>query len=156
MFMAIVEMSRHLLEEQVVTELQSLGGRFQWQPIGPQWVSQLPFATHLPRRVIGVDFHGEKITDDVLARLGIFTGLRGLGLIGTRVTDDGLAHLESMSRLESVYIESDQITDAGLQHLKRLPKLEYLCVPCPGISDSGTSELKRALPNLKINRDVHL
>ena len=79
-----------------------------------------------------------------------------MSLIGTRVTDDGLALLESMSRLESVYIESDQITDAGLHHLKRLPKLKYLCVPCPGISDSGISELQRALPNLKIGRDVHL
>jgi hypothetical protein len=156
MIMAVLALSRDRLEQQVVTELQRLGGLFQSEPICPQWASQLPFTSGLPWRVTGVEFHGEKITDDVLARVRILAGLRHLSLIGTRVTDDGLALLESMSRLESVYIESDQITDAGLHHLKRLPKLKYLCVPCPGISDSGISELQRALPNLKIGRDVHL
>jgi hypothetical protein len=154
--MAILELSRDRLEQQVVADLESLAGRFQREPLGPRWVSQLPFASYLPQRVTGVEFHGEKITDDTLARLRILAGLRGLSLIGTRVTDDGLAHLESMSELESVYIESEQITDAGLHHLKRLPKLKYLCVPCRGISDSGINELQGARPNLKIDRALHL
>jgi hypothetical protein len=144
-------------QRQVVTKIRTLGGVVQTETIGPRWISRLPGAGYLPRRVFGVHLHGPRVTDDELVRLKVLTGLQRLSLTGTRVTDAGLAHLESFNHLERLYLEdgldAGGITDAGLLHLRGLTNLKFLQVPCIHVTGWGIDQLERSLPNLRVGRE---
>ena len=94
----------------------------------------------------------QNVTDDDLAALEGWQGLRWLGLYHTRVTDAGLEHLANLTSLESLSLSGLPITDRGLEHLKGLRSLRTLWVEDTQVTPAGIAMLKKALPNVEVKR----
>jgi hypothetical protein len=110
--------------------VQKLGGRVERNDADPD------------RPVIGVVFVGVAVTDDDLAVVEGFFGLRRLYLQNTKVTDAGLAHLESSADLEELYVIRSPVGDAGVAHLARLTNLRRLYVIGGKVTDDGLARLR--------------
>lgn len=119
-----------------------------------------------PQQLLWLSLHGTHVTDEGLAELKAFSGLKDLDLSRTPVSDEGLKHLAALPGLQSLDLSHTGVTGAGfsgqktlqmlnLAHsrasgagLKQLPSLADLNLShCP-ITAPGLKELE-ALPKLQ-------
>ncbi len=125
------------IQRDAVVAIENAGGvvRYDWEwpagePWAPQWLVDLVGVPYFGN-VIVVEFYSSSTTADAtVAQVGRLTELRDLDL-----------HLLNVS-------------DADLAHLKGLTKLSQLYLSATGATEAGVREIQRALPRLKINRDV--
>ena len=116
--------------------------------------------------LVGKVWDSDCITDETLAQLSQFKGLRKLGLSetgisdaglkglkeikglleldlsDTRITPAGLKELKDIRNLRDLNLNHDQVEEAGLKELKVLKSLRRLCLRSTGITDAGLKDLK--------------
>jgi hypothetical protein len=105
---------------------------------------------------VAVDFRGSKITDDQLAVLKEFKGIRSLNvdLTDTGITDAGLKQLVKLSELSSLDLEGTQVTDAGVETLVNFfGELSFLSLGRTKITEKSYRQLFERFPRLQISRD---
>lgn len=154
----------HRAQRRAIDETRMNGG---WVRIvaGPQWA----------RRLLGEDFFAELTRMErhqTMKNRGFpkaldLSKLCGISLPYVPVTDDDLPALHQAANLEVLYLCEDQLTDAGLMQLvglRRLRELQLgpLAVNEPGrtyfgpspVTEDGLERLRRAIPGLKVVRNV--
>jgi hypothetical protein len=118
--------------------------------------------------VIGLDLHKTHASDEDLAILPLFPGLKTLNLYGSRVEGPGLVFARRLENLQSLYLNhtaigddalenlrglknlrelglyQTRVTDRGMVILRDLPALQQLSLSGSGITDAGLALLKRA------------
>lgn len=82
-----------------------------------------------------------KISDEGIAHLRNYTGVRCLALTGTNVGDTSLKFISTLDNLDSLYLGDTQVTENGLEHLAKLKKLEHLVLSGNEIGDEGIIKL---------------
>jgi hypothetical protein len=92
---------------------------------------------------VGVDFHGDKATDEAFGRVASLPRLRRLDIGESQVTDAGLDALKNSFKLQKLYLTETSVGDAGLARLKDLDRLEVLDLARTKITNAG---LKRLAP----------
>jgi len=159
-------------------EIRRLGGRFELQYRGPQWLrdrlgydrtwifevisvvrlggtdfadSDMKFLTSLGS-VEHLVLYDTRVTDTALVHLRSVGQLKRLYLHGTRVTDNGIEPLTALSQLRVLDLSGTEITDAGLAQLRDIKTLDRLYIDGTQVTDAGVADLQRALPGLKIRR----
>jgi Leucine-rich repeat (LRR) protein len=84
-----------------------------------------------------LNLRGTKITDSTLHFLNGFTSLEALDIGFSQVTDSGLGQLTALSNLKELSLGGNKLTDAGLQALRQMPALTSLDVSGAQRTDSG-------------------
>jgi hypothetical protein len=82
-----------------------------------------------------------KVTDDDMATLVGFRGIRKLALGNTQVTDAGLKYLIGQSRLDWLDVTNCQVTDAGIAALSEELPLRQLNLEGTQVSDASLSRV---------------
>ena len=101
-------------------------------------------------RVVEVDLHTSKISDDGLEHLRRLSHLQSLNLACCKnVTNAGLKHLTGLICLQSLTLGGTQVTDEGLRNLEGLSHLRSLSLCGVKVTDSGLDHL-RGLTNLRV------
>ena len=166
-------------EQQVITEVEKLGGSTYSKIVRPIWVTDGVGDEHLwlLKRSYAIDFSNTQVNDADLehfrgltdlewlrinkTRIGDaglrhlrgLTNLKNLSLNDTLVTNAGVRHLRGLSNLEEVSLINTQIDDAGLEHLKQFNNLKELILNDTQATRAGIEELRVALPNCEIHSD---
>jgi hypothetical protein len=68
--------------------------------------------------------------------------------------DGDLAALAALESLTRVDLSRTRVTDAGLIHLRGLKNLKYVDLHNTQVTEAGVAALQKALPELKINRQL--
>lgn len=138
-------------EQQIAREIESSGGRVEFEFLGPDWIptliqNRLPFWNH----ITSVDFSGTPVTDAGLVPLKGLTNLMGLEVNNTKITDAGLEHLKGLTSLNWMDLSKTPITDAGLEHLKGLKSLNTLFLDERQVTAKSRTSLRKALPSCRL------
>lgn len=67
-----------------------------------------------PKRVVGIDLSYATETDELLARVRVFTRLQSLTLDYSDVSDAGMAHLKNFKKLKRLSLSKTSVGDAGV------------------------------------------
>jgi len=138
------------------TEIEEIGGKFIWTPLGPQWlylatsdtgaeVLDIPAAIDLyngNNPLKGKGGRNEKVTDDWLKRLAGVTTLRRLDLANCAVQGDGLQHIAALSNLRELNLTLTPIKDEALKHIAGLTELRVLGLASTQCTGTGFTHLK--------------
>jgi len=92
-------------------------------------------------------YFAEYVTDESVAAIKGWKGLKRLNLHGTKVSDTGLEHIAGISTLESLDVGSTLMTDVGLERLTNLTNLKQLTMGGNELGDAGLQAL-RQMPGL--------
>lgn len=95
-----------------------------------------------PNAAFTVNLAGTACTDDELARIARFPGLRDLNLNRTNVTDRGLAHLGELVGLQSLALDGTPVTDGGVSNLKGAVGLQSLSLKNTAVTDASLRNVK--------------
>jgi hypothetical protein len=82
-------------------------------------------------------------SDDDLARIVYFPGIKELDLYGTEITDAGLPHMRRLTDLRVLSLACTKITDEGLTEVGEFVNLERLNLMGTSVSVAGLKSLRR-------------
>ena len=121
-------MSRELQQRHATSEIQRLGGRFDYQHSTSQMTGG--WSSRLMALLLYEDF----------------TNVTGVSLDGTKIVDDDLVMLASLPKLEGLDISSTGITDAGVVHRTKIPNVKYINAHNTKLTDAGGCRTKTVSP----------
>lgn len=90
-----------------------------------------------------LQFRGEDVTDDWLARVGKLTRVRELRIGPSPISSRGIHHLRPLKDLRVLDISYSNVDDEAIDPISRLPQLEELDLSETRVSDSGVIKLAR-------------
>ncbi|MDB5346928.1 MAG: inlA 5 [Schlesneria sp.] len=160
-------------EQRIARKIESYEGYIEFDYFWPDWLPP-SVASRLPwfDRISKVRFHGDLVSENLLAELRSLNKLESLSLQRTkdidaklktlkrlpkltslnlrssRVSGLGLERIEALTNLTYLNLGDTQVTDASLEHLKGLTSLTYLDLSHTQVSDAGLDHLK-VLVNLR-------
>ena len=149
-----------------VREIEGMGGRvgFSAGRTDVSFVNRRGFDDAALRRAAGplsrlprlksLSLRSIAITDAGLSCLKEFPQLGELDLSDTRVTDAGLPYVAVLPNMQSLTLCWTAVTDEGLKQLKVMATLQHLNVLFTSVTRAGAADLVRALPGLKIDREL--
>ena len=80
--------------------------------------------------------------------------LKSLGLGGSKVTDASLPVFLKLENLRTLLLEETRVSDATIDQLSALKGLRSLDVSKAAVTDAGLARLRKALPQLKMAKEV--
>ena len=87
------------------------------------------------------------VTDETLAQIAEFGGVRSLSFRGNSITPEGWEHLASLEDLRELRIVTEELTPEGAAALASLPSLQSLQIDCLRLDESAAAALSKS-PNL--------
>ncbi len=136
------QVEQHLRQQEVVAEVERLGGRTEFEEVA--WLRQhVGDFAQLADRLRVIRLQNTAADDAFLTFLSEEPSrvpyLTELNLAGTRITDKGLLALAGSEQLQRLDLSGTRITDRGFQAAVRsLPALEWV-----GVAGSGVGWLAR-------------
>ena len=136
------------MEQQVIAEIERLGGSVEPVPQCPAWTPKSFDYLEVSKRVWKVYLFDTQVSDNDLKHFGRLAHPISLLLNDPQITDAGLEHLEQLTSLHVLFLDNSQVSDAGLERLKKLKNLRVLSLNNTQVSDVGVEHLCE-LPDLK-------